>query len=422
MKNNLKILIKFPSRGRPEKFFKVLDGYIDKANDIKKIAFLISLDSDDETIKEYTSKLDLYKEKYKILYFLGNSKTKIQAVNADVNNVSGWDILLLASDDMIPIERGYDDIIRTDMYNNFPDNDGVLWYNDGGQNNINTLSIMGKKYYERFNYIYHPEYISLWCDNEFTEVSLQLKKVFRSDKIIIEHQHPVYQKTNYDQLYIRNESYYDHDRKTFEKRKQINFGLKIPMLSILTPSVPERISTHLLKLINKIEKQIQNKPVEHLIFLDNKKRSIGYKRDSLVKIANGKYLAFVDDDDDISEDYVENLLNAITNNDVDVITFKQYCYVNNNPVSIVNFSLNHKENEDYIPNTTFKRMPFHVCAWRTEIAKKYNFPDLNYGEDLKWCKQLLTETKTEYHIDKILHSYIYNDNITTTHISKRDDV
>jgi hypothetical protein len=46
----------------------------------------------------------------------------------------------------------------------FDDYDGVVWFFDGYQPNIDTLSIMGRKYYERFNYIYYPCYRTFfWC-------------------------------------------------------------------------------------------------------------------------------------------------------------------------------------------------------------------------------------------------------------------
>ena len=59
-------------------------------------------------------------------------------------------------------------------------------------------------------------------------------------------------------------------------------------------------------------------------------------------------------------------------------------------------------------------MPFHVCAWKSSIGKKYKFRDKNYSEDWFWASQLIKEAKTEVHIDKIIHTYIYNDKITTT--------
>lgn len=415
----MKILIKFPTRQRPEKFFSALDKYISEAENISNIGFLITLDSDDVTMnnEQVIAQLDSYKEKVKLVYFFGESKSKIQAVNADVNRISNWDILLLASDDMIPVIKGYDSIIRKDMNEFFKDKDGVLWYSDGAQDRINTLCILGKKYYDRFNYIYHPDYISLWCDNEFTDVSIQLHRVYRSDRVIIEHQHPAWEKAEQDLLYLRNDRYMNIDGQTYAKRKEKNFELDLnfPLLSILTPSVPERIESHLKNLIAKINNQIGSKRVEHLILIDNKKRSIGLKREALVQSANGKYLAFVDDDDDISNDYVDSLLEGISHNP-DVVTFKQNCYINNNPVSVINFSLKNKENEGYVPGSFVNRQPFHVCAWKSSIAKSYSFTDKNYSEDWYWAQQLIKVSTTEYHVDKIIHSYIYDDQVTTTPI------
>jgi hypothetical protein len=74
-------------------------------------------------------------------------------------------------------------------------------------------------------------------------------------------------------------------------------------LSILTPAVPSRIF-QLQKLCFELEGQIKGLPVEHLALLDNKRRTVGEKRDALLRAARGRYVAFVDDDDDVSDDYV----------------------------------------------------------------------------------------------------------------------
>lgn len=417
-----KILIKFPTRGRPDKFFKGLDQYISKAKNLDRIAFLISLDADDVSMNNeiIINRLKNYQNKIKLIYFFGNSKTKIEAINADMDKVSGWDILLLASDDMIPVVDGYDEIIRKDMNDYFKHLDGVLWYNDGGQNNINTLSIMGKKYYNMFDYIYHPDYVSLWCDNEFTEVSVKLKKVYKSDQIIIEHQHPVYQKTNYDQLYVRNESYYNIDKETYEKRRDREFDLNKlnkKLFSILITSIPERFS-NLSQIYKKIEDQIKKNnygdKVEILAFVDNKTRSIGHKRQDLINASEGKFLAFLDDDDLISENYIEEIISAIEENpNVDVISFNQEAKIGlDNPV-IVYFGLQY-ENTEYIPGLPMYRKPFHMCAWNSKLAKATEFKDISWAEDWHWIKELCSKAKTEKHIDKILHYYIFDKKVTTT--------
>jgi glycosyltransferase involved in cell wall biosynthesis len=65
---------------------------------------------------------------------------------------------------------------------------------------------------------------------------------------------------------------------------------------------------HLKTLSQAFEHQIGEFPVEHLILMDNKRRTVGEKRDALLRAAKGNYVAFVDDDDFISPDYVSLIL------------------------------------------------------------------------------------------------------------------
>jgi hypothetical protein len=217
------LLIKFPSRSRPEKLLHAYETYISLAKSPEKIKTIISLDSDDQT-----ATTELFDKLMKIhpatTICIGESLGKIGAVNRDMEYAGEYDILLLASDDMIPEYPGYDYILREKMSEHFPDTDGVLWFNDGFQkHNLNTLCILGKKYYERFGYIYHPEYKSLWCDNEFTIVANNLRRQIYFDTVIIRHVHPIITKTGSDNLYLENEKYFNQDRETFMKRSLNNF-------------------------------------------------------------------------------------------------------------------------------------------------------------------------------------------------------
>jgi len=220
----MKILVKFPTRGRKHKFFNVLKQYQNLCEDINNTHFLITLDEDDLEMNNPDS-IDILSSFKNTKFIFGKSKSKIDAVNRDVEVSNEWDIILLASDDMIPKVKGYDKIIREKMIENFPDTDGVLWFPDGNRKDLNTLCILGKKYYERFNYIYNPEYLSTWCDNEFTDVANILKKQIFIDEVIIKHEHPdwgyggkdVIHQLNYD-----NESY---DKSIYLRNKSNNFGL-----------------------------------------------------------------------------------------------------------------------------------------------------------------------------------------------------
>jgi len=219
----MNLIIKFPTRGRADKFLNVLNRYIEFMDD-KSTKIIVSCDNDDETMKQgYV--MDELSSMENVTVVFGDSKTKIEACNADMEGVD-FDIVLLASDDMVPQVRGYDTIIKEAMEDYFPDTDGVLWFNDGYQSRaMNTLCILGKKYYDRFSYIYHPDYISLWCDNEFTVVANMLGRQKYFERVIIQHQHPAAGFGKIDNLYDVNNKYNDVDMTTFMRRQQNRFGL-----------------------------------------------------------------------------------------------------------------------------------------------------------------------------------------------------
>lgn len=175
-------------------------------------------------------------------------------------------------------------------------------------------------------------------------------------------------------------------------------------LSILTPACWERLD-QLAQLRAELKSQIdQVAPfaVEHLVLLDNRTRSVGLKRQALVDAALGDYLAFVDDDDWIAQDYVPALLAGIESG-ADVVTFEQDAFVNGQHGKVV-MKLGQRD-EVWKPGRTTRRNAWQVNAWRREIAQQCLFPDLMDGEDLRWCKQARHLAQTSHHLPHILHTY-----------------
>lgn len=173
------------------------------------------------------------------------------------------------------------------------------------------------------------------------------------------------------------------------------------ILSILTPTIPGR-ERQLQTLQWRIEEQIGGQAVEHLILSDNRQRSIGAKRQSLLDIARGQYIAFVDDDDDIADSYVAELLAAAASG-ADVITFLQGATYNGKQ-SVVDFQLGQGDH-GFVPGGITNRDAWHVNAWRRSRVAHCQFGESNYGEDLTWCQQARRMAQTTVHIPKILHFY-----------------
>ena len=216
------ILVKFPSRERARTFDSVVRQY-KSMQTTEDVIYFITLDSNDpdlERYKEICHELGL-------MYSLGESKGKIHACNRDIADpqLPNWDILVLASDDMLPQTHGWDKVLIDEMAEYFPDTDGVLYHSDG-YTPLNTMCILGKKYFDRFGYIYHPDYISLWADNEFMRVSRILGKEKYFDQVLFRHEHfSNNQSVKADKLMKRNEGYYHKDKETYTYRNKINFGI-----------------------------------------------------------------------------------------------------------------------------------------------------------------------------------------------------
>jgi len=222
----MKILVKLPTKLRKEQFFKTLDAFYENCENKENTHYLITLDNDDTIMNtdEVKEKMSSYEN---LNFVFGDSTSKLFATNRDLELYQDWDIIILASDDTVPIVYGYDNIIRKAMIENFPDTDGVLHFNDGNQGSVlNTLPIMGKKYYDRFGYVQYTGYKSCYADNEFMYVSRILNKAIYFDQIIIHHQHPYYGYGQLDYAHHENSVYWGHDANMFNERLKINFDLK----------------------------------------------------------------------------------------------------------------------------------------------------------------------------------------------------
>lgn len=217
----MKILFKYPTFQRSEWFKRTLDKYFFMLSGHYDYKFLITLNSNDTTMNN--DDMRTFMNGYSHLeYKYGKHQTKIEACNADMEG-EDFDILFLISDDMIPILPGFDNMIVEMMEKYFPEMDGALHFNDGlyGKDRTITLSIMGKKLYDYFGYIYHPAYKSFFCDNEFTEEVMRLKKHIYIPEVIVKHEWTGGPQG--DSTYRRNSKLGRPDEATYNRRKAAGF-------------------------------------------------------------------------------------------------------------------------------------------------------------------------------------------------------
>jgi hypothetical protein len=218
----MKLLIKIPSRSRPGALRACLESLAMFSTSLPPI--IVSLDPTDDKAGEYRSMLDELSWGNLRAYWTRH-RSKVHAFNLHIP-VAGWDVLAVVSDDMRAIEPGYDQRICDDMSAYFPETDGILHYNDGHRGEeLMSITVIGKAWYDRFLYVYHPDYRSLFCDNEMMEVGKALGKYRYLPDCLIEHLHPYFTGAPMDEQLKTTEGYYGRDGRIFELRRKLKFLL-----------------------------------------------------------------------------------------------------------------------------------------------------------------------------------------------------
>lgn len=224
----MNFLIKYPTRQRPEQFFKTLDLYIAMFSSENRYHILVSCDIDDQSMnnKDCIRKLRSYAQ---LSFFFSKRDSKIKAINRDVDSIDyKWDIIIGAQDDSIPIKDNYDIVIAQNMQMHFPDTDGVLWFFDPFRTDLISVLIMGKKFYDRFGYIVNPVYDSMYAEKELMAVSKNLCRLAYIKNNIIEHRHYSFKDKAsgclaHDALYKWNHKPFKKDKQTYLNRRSNNF-------------------------------------------------------------------------------------------------------------------------------------------------------------------------------------------------------
>jgi glycosyltransferase involved in cell wall biosynthesis len=409
----MRILLKCPTRSRPQKVIQTLATYMKLANNTKDIGVAVSCDDNDQSMLRNLVQEEIVRTLlpagWSKLFFSPNTN-KIQACNANMNEIEWqWDIVVLVSDDMIPQLKGWDDVIRNHMIARFPDTNGILWFNDGHQGDkLNTLCVFGRAMYESFGYIYHPDYKSLFCDTELTDLckGKLADKCLYVPYCIIRHEHPgTGYAQNMDALYAHNQRFWSEDMYTYIRRKNYTYDW-----SVLIPTIPGRetkLHTLIMSIREKVARICPDLRVEICLSFDNRETSIGLKRQTLLNQAKGKYLSFIDDDDTITDAYVEDVWACFQGGYHTMRLrgqMKEYTFTHSVAVKL-NDPMATKDDPP-----VFQRPPNHLNPMFSDIAKFIPFKDALRGEDLDWTLTLLKSNflETEYTSDPSRIHYNYD--------------
>jgi hypothetical protein len=214
----MSISIIHPSRNRPEMAFSVAEKWMENSSKEIKLEYFLSIDSDDPQLNKYK---ELF-SRIKYIILENNNKTAIEAINIAAKETENNLIIVVSDDfDCFPnwdkwliekLEGKKDFIVKT---------------SDGIQDYLITLPIMDREYYNRFGYIYYPEYKHMFCDTEMTDVGHILGRVIdlKDSEHQFIHKHYTAGLMQKDEINEKNDATWNQGEELYNARKKENFYL-----------------------------------------------------------------------------------------------------------------------------------------------------------------------------------------------------
>lgn len=183
------------------------------------------------------------------------------------------------------------------------------------------------------------------------------------------------------------------------------------ILSILIPTVPQRAKVY-LELITEINNQIEMANAFGFIevITDDAPvgaKTTGQKRNDLINSAQGKYVWFIDDDDMIMPNAINNILPALEQ-DPDALAINGIITTDGNNLKQWFISKDYEYRADFVKGfEIYIRPTNHITPVKREIAKQVKFKNQSNFEDYEYCMELknLGLVKTEIEIKEPVYHY-----------------
>lgn len=174
-------------------------------------------------------------------------------------------------------------------------------------------------------------------------------------------------------------------------------------LSICICSLESR-QTSLQLLLDSLDQQNNGTLVQILTDVDDGSISIGQKRNQLVDKATGDYIAFIDDDDAVADDYIIKIIGA-TETRPDCCGIEGIITTDGgNPRKFIHSI---KFDKWSFEDNIYHRYPNHLNPIKSDIIRSIRFPEINHGEDRDFSDKIRQLLKTEVYIDNPIYYYRY---------------
>lgn len=178
-------------------------------------------------------------------------------------------------------------------------------------------------------------------------------------------------------------------------------------LTILIPTLNEPFSIRKLKRLKEVLlPQIAKYPeVTYSINDAGRSMTIGEKRNAMIQNSSSEYFVFIDCDDMVTPDYLDEIMKGLESNP-DVVTMRGWMTTDMAAKRHWTIKLGSGYTEH---NGHYYRWPNHLAVMKRDKVQHIKFQNIKTQEDFKWSEEIHRKglLKTEYHIDKEIYWYDY---------------
>lgn len=182
-----------------------------------------------------------------------------------------------------------------------------------------------------------------------------------------------------------------------------------------------------MDLVYKVIRELDEVKQKQFVIISQSNQGQSVARNNAINIAHGQYIAFLDSDDYLSDNYFSTLLSYIDKyENVDIFSFSAI-YFEDNTNKIIGYIADQIEEGRYVNDKFFLKKVFNECAWqswsrivRAGLLKETMFPVGILLEDVHvYAKLYLRDNLSIYHINKKMIYYRHREQSSVALVNQK---